>query len=89
MVTYENNHTNYYEAIWREQEALKQQSTSQEGGKGVLISESRLQTHSVSLRHHLLNQRILERAKHGRLFTPFPAPSAIVNSAHKLCSSYC
>ena len=41
MVTYENNHTNYYDAI-RQQEAAKVKPTSNEGGKGVLISKIRV-----------------------------------------------
>jgi hypothetical protein len=89
LVTYENNHTNYYDAI-RQQEN-QQDSTSSEGGKGVLISESGLQAQSVSLGHHSRAQCDIERVEpigeFGRLSTQFPAPSAIANSAHKLCSS--
>ena len=41
-------------------------------------------------RFHASRASYLSEAKaNGRLFTPFPAPSAIVNSAHKLCSSDC
>ena len=90
MVTYENNHTNYYENI-RQQEEMKKTTTAQDGGKGVLISDSGLQTHSVSFSHHSLNMRDREHGEPdgelGRLATPFPAPSAIVYSTHKLCSS--
>jgi hypothetical protein len=57
----------------------------------VLISDSGLQTHSVSFSHHSLNMRDREHGEPdgelGRLATPFPAPSAIVYSTHKLCSS--
>ena len=91
VTTYENNHTNYYEAI-RQQEENKS-TASIEGGKGVLISESGLPTHSVSFSHHSLNpcerERAEPRSEFDRLSTQFPSPSAVVNSTHKLCSSTC
>jgi hypothetical protein len=92
MVTYENNHTNYYENI-RQQAEMKRTATAQNGGKGVLISDSGLQTHSVSFSHHSLFKRDREQDKpdgeFDHSFAPFPAPSAVVYSAHKLCSSNC
>ena len=86
VTTYENNHTSFLEAARLQEETLNK-STSKEGGKGVLISESGLQSHSVSFSHHSLAQRILAQADpHGEL-DRLSTQSKVVNSTHKLCSS--
>jgi hypothetical protein len=91
MITYENNHTNHIEAHQNKSKTNQNKSTSHEGGKGVLISESGLPTHSVSFSHHSFAQRDTEQADQngelGRWSTQFRAPTNVVNSTHKLCSS--
>ena len=90
MVTHEHNHTNYYDAIRQQQEMAKSSATSNEGGKGVLISESGLHAHSVSLGHQLVSQCDIAQAdlasEFDRLSTQFTSPNNTV-VAHKLCSS--
>jgi hypothetical protein len=81
MVTHEHNHTNYYEAI-RQQEIEKNKSTSKEGGKGVLISESGLHAYSVSLGHQLVSESDIAQAdlssEFDRFSTQFTSPKNVV-----------
>lgn len=91
MVTHDTNQPHYYDAIRHQQQKEKeekpQNSTSNEGGKGVLISESGLLSHSVSLGHHSAYQCDTERVEPLGEFGRLPTQFIAQDIAHKLCSS--